>query len=298
MKNHFIRFPLIVAMSFIWIINSYSQKVTTILLNKKIYALESYNPMVEKFIKSAEDSSQNKNDKYLAGDYSDSLTQFRLVVERPGKGASYLERNYTFYVSSYKCDTVYVGLSDASTNITNTPIIGVGKRKFKITLVQNGSTVQVEDVSNSYLTPDAKLFENKLPNDKFQLLSGGTQSLLSFEHQHKLIYAFFWVDSKYTPLLNNLDTLKEVYNDYKDKVNIISLLFPGTANAFDTNETKKVITERHQDWIQGYCDVQISIDLLVNGSWSGMLFDENGNVIKMFILPGELKAYLKKKYGQ
>lgn len=275
-----------------------SQKVTIISLDEKVYPLESYNPLFQRFIESDSLAFLAIRKRLLAGDYSDSITKFRLVVCLPKAESLGTDRMYSFYICPYKCDTVYAGYpSIASTDVPYTTItVGDGRKKYKVTLLTMSKTVQVTDISDKNISPDIRLFENKLPPKKFQLVNGDTLSLSHFEHQHKLIYLFFGspTDNSATKML---DTLGEVYAKYKNNVNIVSLLPLGYSGMYaDTDQIKKNSIDKKVSWIQGYLSLEIAAELFVNGGNYGMLFNEYGDVLKMCMFPATLKTYLKEKY--
>lgn len=255
-----------------------------------------FNPQIEKFY-SEDTALQKRLDKgLLAGDYSDSNTKFRLVVSPPTENYD----KYTFYVMPYGFDSLYgAGRSISMISVSyGSIIVGVGKRKFQASLQAGNKTMKIEDITErDPVLPDIMLFENKLPNIKFPLLYGGSKSLISFEHQHKFIYLYFWGDDQFCPhCQNEFDTLNDVYNTYKNIVSIVSFYNPEDyEKKFDTVTVKKVISDRHLEWMQGICTLELANNLFMNNFHQGILFDEDGNVIKMFILPKELGAYLKRK---
>jgi len=275
--------------------NSYSQKSAIIMLDKKVFPLEAYSPLYQQGMQADSASYSKLCNRLRTGDYSDSITQFRITVESPAKEGSNV---YTFHISPYESDTVYVGwVSSSSTSVSgNTPVIAAGKRKFRIELVQNGKAAKITEVSNKYLVPDASLYDKKLPDKEFLLLYGGTAQLGSFEHQHKYIYIFIGgLPNK--PSLQMLDTLGEVYSMYKNNVTLIDLLSSGAPELWpiDTDAMKKAIAERKEEWVQGFLTMDIAAGLFINGGDYGVLFDEDGNMIKLCMTPTELKAYLKRQ---
>jgi len=282
---------------------SYCQKISVIQLHKGIYPIVSYNPAIQDAIVGRMDSAEKSSwhNSFFAGDYADSITKFRIVVFPPGNEVG--DNTYIFNLAPYKCDTVYVGdpsISGAEISYP-TVIAGMGKRKFKITILPGNKAMQVIDVSTEYVTPDIKLPEDKLPDMNFTLIDGGTKSLTSFERQRKLIYLYFWTSPDCKDCLVPMDKLKDIYSAYKNKLSIISLFDPDnwTHKQIDTDMVKKVITDKQLQFTEGYSDISLLKELLIMnmGGQYGMLFDENGNVLKRFIMPEDLEVFLKKKYG-
>ncbi len=308
MKNKFI-IPLLTLCVFVNMVHKlYAQKATLIQLhtNKNTYPMMSYNPDLQNmfFENSTAKFQAEERERYWVGDYSDSNISFRLILERD-MGENIKEEDY-LHVVAYRCDTVYVGPSSSSAYFDKSSlIVSVVNQKFMVSVLPDKKTLRVTDVSvaGKHLPADLTLFDHKIPEDRFPLLSGGSQSLSSFEHQHKLIYIHIWgspdnVDNS----VDNIDTLKSVYESYKNSAIFVSLFhyfsFEHKPTRADTLAVRKIVSNKKLEWTQGYCDDKLAAKFFVNGINYGLLYDEEGNVVKMFLMPKDLRAYLRKKIGQ
>lgn len=313
-------FDLIVFVVLIWTTNLYSQKVSTIMLDKKVHEFFDYNPEANSLIISGLKKSSTM--LFLAGDYSDSVTKFRIVVihfdDSHSDKTPTGEKAYSFYVVPYQCDSVYLGYpsisaSDATADAKHlnidSCIVGIGKRKFKVNIVQDGKAIQVTALSDKNIKPDIKLFENKLPDVKYTLFDGRTESLTALKHQRKFIYLFFWnfctpedsIQGLYhlgQESLNSLDTLKKIYDNYKKDVIIVALgstmrPYSDKGDIFDTNALKTTIVNHKLEYPCGFDNYEIDAELFISGM-SGRLFDEDRNLVKMNTLPSDLRNFLGK----
>ncbi len=309
MKNKFI-IPLFTLCVFVNMVhNLHAQKVTLLQLHadKNIYPLSSYNPVLQDmyFESSSEEFQTQERERYSVGDYSDSNVSFRLILEHSVDEENGKE-SYMLHLEPYKCDTVYVGPSSSSAYFDKSSlIVSVVNQKFMVSVLPDKKTLKVTDVSvaGKHLPVDLTLFDHKIPEDRFPLLSGGSQSLSSFEHQHKLIYIHIWGSPDNADnSVDNIDTLKSVYESYKNSVIFVSLFhyvsFEHRPTRADTLMVRKIISNKKIEWTQGYCDDKLAAKFFVNGINYGLLYDEDGNVIKMILLPKDLRAYLRKKIGQ
>ncbi|HTA26712.1 MAG TPA: thioredoxin family protein [Bacteroidia bacterium] len=278
------------------VFNGYSQDSKSILLNRSIHPIYSWNKELNHMVDSVE-----SNPTYLAGDYSDGNTQFTVAIDKEDDIVTKPLHVYSLYVNSYKSDSIYVGGGigiNQSAIIDNVPIIiKVGKKEFSAKVNLDNNSVLISQLTK-YFEPDVELINNNLPDVSFSLLYGGKSSFKYYEHKSPYIYLEFlgtWCRGCYQAM----DDMKELNTKYNDKVTIISIAFNEPASSHqtvDTNDIKKVVELHQVDWVQGVADKYIRRLFYLSSAPYGVLYDSDGNLIKSGMHPKSLLKFLDEKY--
>jgi len=236
--------------------------------------------------------------QYIAGDYKDDNTQFTVGIDDGHNGKSM----NSLYIIPYKSDSVYVGggIGINQTGITNNvPIIlKVGEKEFSAKVDLENYIVAITELTK-YLEPDVELVNDDLPNVPFSLLyGGGKNSFTYYEHKCPYIYVEFW-GTWCRGCYQAMDDLKELYSKYPDKLAMISIAFnepAGSTQTIDTNDIRKVVEQYQLKWTQGIADKRIRRLFYLNYAPCGILYSNDGTVIKREIGAKELMQFLDEKY--
>jgi thiol-disulfide isomerase/thioredoxin len=259
----------------LFVISGYSQNTKSILLNRVVYPIYSMDKQKNHFEDSMLTKSSDKS-KYLAGDYSDGNIEFTVAIDN----GEYGRTSVTFYVASYKTDSIYVGGGigiNQATLVDKVPLtLMVGKKEFSARVDIDNKSVLITEISK-YIEPDVELISNNnLPDVSFSLLYGGKSSFQAYEHKESYIYLEFW-GIWCSHCYKAMDDLKELNGKYCNNVKLISIAFnePASSNqTIDTNNIKNVVELHKIGWLQGVADKYIRRLFYLNSAPYGRQFLE------------------------
>lgn len=230
-----------------------------------------------------------KNPGYRAGDYRDQDVAFRLVIGSPNDQLYEENKDDWIAIVPYGADSVYLQPVILSGNL----LIGVQEKAFRISKVApDGSFIQLQLLSEEIKKePDMQLFD-RLPDFHFKTTGRGERAVRDFLHQGKFIYIYVWQMGSSSSLAS-FAHLREVYEKYGNQLEIISL------NDLDTNEKKAIAFTETQsmNWVNGFSSQQINRQLHQSGYPYGVLFDEQGHLVQMHLLPAKLMKFLDRHFN-
>jgi thiol-disulfide isomerase/thioredoxin len=274
----------------IYVTLGFSQRFDTILLNRTVHPKLSFDRIFENDLKNM--GVEKQYSELHAGDYIDSNTKFTIAIYpiADKDGNLPINNSYGFYLAPYNSDSIFVGLGIHHTvSKAGIPIIiEVGGREYSAEISANRKFIKITKHYGRHIIPDAKLYNNLLPDLKFSLLDGSQTSFSSFIHKNKFIYIEFW-GTWCAGCIKSFDKLKEVNRLYSDKLFIISLDYMDD----DMNKVKKVVAENNLDWIEGISTDIINREFLQNGFPDGVLFDSEGVIIERGLFPQRLNSILE-----
>jgi thiol-disulfide isomerase/thioredoxin len=166
-------------------------------------------------------------------------------------------------------------------------IIETGKQKFKVTHIDKQGT-SVTLVPYQGAAPIALKQFVDIPDLKVKLASGDSLLLTSLEHQKKYIYLHVWWESC-PPCIRDIPVLDSIGEKYKSKLIIAGLL--DRSNLIDLNELIKRYSIKN---LQALSTSEVNVNLAQNGYPYGVLFSENGELIKADVDKKQLLEFLEK----
>lgn len=280
LKNNILHFLL-----FYTSISVYSQD--TILLNRIAYP-KNFN---QEMISVLRQQGLERDDKIIAGNFKDKHSQFTIALYDVNRNGIYTDALIDeVCIGEYGTDSLYIlsasFISSAKMNPDFNVTASVNEHLYSLRFSKNNfKKVEVKEIMKTGLLPDVKLF-NKLPKIPFSLVSREKTDFKHYTNAKKLIYVEFW-GMWCRSCLPMMDTLKEINQKYGNSLTIISLNFRDSIE-----RVKQYIETKKYNWVQGISTELINREFLVNGFPHGVLFDDQGNLIKI-IRPDELKRYLE-----
>ncbi len=245
---------------------------------------------------------QIDNYKVIAGDYSDSKAKFTIALNsmqcsqvKHGMFHSPFESDsgfYQVYIAPYKADSVYIvpcNPKDAEVKPLKPFIVAIGKQEYNCILSQDIKKIFVLPLTDGWVTPKFKLYNDSLPNDTFQALGGKQTAFKEFENKGKYIYIMTWSPDLMTGRPGTeLNFLRDASEKFKDKLTAI-IFVP------DGDEWQKLeIAKEGTGWYVSTLMFFPGCDFQFNFSPNGVLFNSDGTIANRGILPSELKGFLNK----
>jgi thiol-disulfide isomerase/thioredoxin len=159
-----------------------------------------------------------------------------------------------------------------------------------INISPQGKFIELEQCDRSAVktgSPVLKIFD-KIPDQKFELLTGESSNLRDYVGQGKLIYIDIW--GTWCPgCIQEIDELKGLHKKYKTRLTIISLNHKDN----DRNRVIRFVKNNGIEWVNGFSTEAINLEIMQAAYPYGALFDEKGQLIKSDFSASGLSAYLK-----
>lgn len=237
-------------------------------------------------------------DKLKAGDVEIEGVKFMLALQDADRDGTYNEKeDFREYLSlgEYGTDSIVVNihLPPHTVSFTAIPdkniIIQVEDKFFEVLEVDSkGEYIIIKSLpATSRVKPDIRKLEVRFVPTKFELLNGEVSNLFDYKDKGKYLYIEFW-GLWCAPCIQATDSLKQVYELYGDRLEIIAL-----NERDDPNEVRQYILDKEIKWVNGLSNKELSTNLLQNGYPYGILFDAQGNLIKQLLHPISLRRYLE-----
>ncbi len=236
-------------------------------------------------------------DKLKAGDAEIEGVKFMLALQDVSRNGIYNEKNYGANLSlgEYGADSIIANIHSLPNVVSFTEIpdrniiIQVEDKFFEVLEVDSkGEYIIIKTLpATSGLKPDIRKLEVLFVPTEFELLDRQIANLFDYKNKGKYLYIEFW-GLWCAPCVEATDSLKQVYELYNDRLEIIAL-----NERDDHDKVRQYILDKEIKWVNGLSNKEISTNLLQNGYPYGILFDENGNLIKQFLHPVSLRKYLE-----
>ena len=273
---------------------AYAQKTFTVQITRKIHNSTYYD-----FIRDQDDIFKERLMRLepvrMGGDFEDGDTRFMLALVDGNKNGLFNDKADGINISEYQSDSIqscysmyYIGFKEEYI------CIQVGKRYFKpIEVEPSGKYVVLEEITNPIVKSNIKLFDWTLPCMDFETLDGRQSNFCDYLHQDKYLYIEVW-GLWCEPCISATDTLKNIYKDYKNRLEIISLHHEGIRKAnMDIDKIIRYLIGKNILWINGLSTEEINWEILQTGYPYGILVDTEGKVLEISLHIMELRKYLE-----
>ncbi|MFZ5999486.1 MAG: TlpA family protein disulfide reductase [Bacteroidota bacterium] len=225
------------------------------------------------------------------GNFTSERLSFTVAVQDSDKNGLFNEVGEdVLLVGESGVDSMDITAGISSAQLQNDNYIQAGSSFFKVSFIDPQGQFLVLEKSRSTVQPTVRLFE-RIPDENFQLVSGGRANLRDYARKGKYVYVDIW-GTWCAPCVAAIPKLRDIYSKYASKLTIIAL------NYRDGNKSKvaEFIKENGmEEWTNGYSTSIINSEILQNGFPYGVLFDKEGKVIKMDIDVNELDRILSER---
>lgn len=224
-------------------------------------------------------------------------------------------RNGEFKV---KNDKIMLGLVDANQNGLyndyNTDMIFIAKDKLKIIStsqssscapIRQGLTLNINNQSyiltaldktgNAIrLTKSTKIdsgdvsFLIRLPDLNYENSSGISRPLSANLERQKFLFVYFW-NAQCINCPQYVDELKKIYSGNSTKLNILALNWENSRK-----EIEDYMRNNGLSWEHGFVSPEVSIKLNQNTVPYGILFNDDGVILKTVVNTNDLKEFLQR----
>lgn len=229
------------------------------------------------------------------GDYQDSTASFSIFLKDGNANNIYDEVGIDeIVITQFGIDTlgsVLHGVNKLTVDSTS-KYIRVNDRFFEIKKVDpKGTYITLLPLDTAGIDADLYMMD-RLPALDFELLSGEKSNFHDYLHKGKYVYVEIW--GIWCPgCLKIIKELRTLHQTHQDKLTIISLNYKD-----DLEEAQQFATLNTMNWIQGISTEALNTAFVQTGFPFGVLFDSQGNLVKLGITTEEIIALLETAKGE